>query len=172
MLKDKYKAIDIANWFLWKNAVEKSEIIDNSDGEEVYEGITHLKLQKLIYFAQGIYLAYTDNALFKEKIQAWQHGPVVPNVYSLFSVYGKDEISKKLSKEELDTISQIEKDNDISMVLNYVYNNFGIYTAWQLREISHEVNGPWDITVKEKGLNSEIDKKLMKNYFKKYVSEA
>lgn len=52
------------------------------------EPITNLKLQKLLYYAQGWHLVFFDKPLFKESIQAWVHGPVVPSVYSQFKGYG------------------------------------------------------------------------------------
>ena len=46
-------------------------------------GITNLKLQKLIYYAQAWFLALHDEALFDDPIEAWVHGPVVPEVFSI-----------------------------------------------------------------------------------------
>lgn len=40
-----------------------------------------LGLQKLLYYAQGWSLAVLDAELFDSPIEAWQHGPVVPEVY-------------------------------------------------------------------------------------------
>ncbi|KJV77587.1 hypothetical protein RHORCCE3_2148 [Rickettsia hoogstraalii str. RCCE3] len=63
---------DVANYFL--------VLVDREAGDS----ITQLKLQKLIYFAQGIYLALFDKVLFEEEIKAWKHGPVVPALCSIF----------------------------------------------------------------------------------------
>ena len=52
------------------------------------EPITNLKLQKLLYYAQGWHLAFFDKPLFRDSIEAWVHGPVVPSVYSLFKGHG------------------------------------------------------------------------------------
>ena len=49
--------------------------------EEIGDLISNLKLQKLVYYAQGFYLALHDEALFPEDIEAWTHGPVVPVLY-------------------------------------------------------------------------------------------
>ena len=46
-----YSAIDIAKWFLNENRSRMND--EDSDY------ITHLKLQKLLYYAQGCYLAVT-----------------------------------------------------------------------------------------------------------------
>jgi uncharacterized phage-associated protein len=37
--------------------------------------ITNLKLQKLLYYTQAWYLAFTGQPLFSESIEAWVHGP-------------------------------------------------------------------------------------------------
>ena len=39
------------------------------------------KLQKLCYYAQAWSLVWDDELLFKEDIEAWAHGPVVPDLY-------------------------------------------------------------------------------------------
>ncbi len=39
--------------------------------------MTHLKLQKLIYYVQGFALVILKTPLFNERMEAWPHGPVV-----------------------------------------------------------------------------------------------
>lgn len=43
--------------------------------------ITHLKLQKILYYLQGEVAAKFKEMLFPENIEAWQYGPVVRVVY-------------------------------------------------------------------------------------------
>jgi len=40
-----------------------------------------MKLQKLVYYAQAWSLVWEDRPLFGERIEAWAHGPVVPELY-------------------------------------------------------------------------------------------
>ena len=49
--------------------------------EDDGELITNLKLQKLLYYAQGYSLAILDRPIFPEKIEHWTHGPVVHEIY-------------------------------------------------------------------------------------------
>ena len=58
-------ANDIANWFLNENRKQ----LNFEDSEY----ITNLKLQKLLYYAQGCYLAKYDKVLFKDDFVAWEH---------------------------------------------------------------------------------------------------
>jgi len=49
-----------------------------------------MKLQKLVYYSQAWSLVWDERPLFREKIEAWANGPVVPELYQahkgLFSV--------------------------------------------------------------------------------------
>lgn len=44
-MRTKYNAMDIAQWFLWYNDYQKNVQLDADDIYDVYEGITHLKVQ-------------------------------------------------------------------------------------------------------------------------------
>ena len=44
--------------------------------------MTAMKLQKLVYYAQAWSLVWDDEPLFKERIEAWANGPVVPSLYA------------------------------------------------------------------------------------------
>lgn len=48
--------------------------------------ITHLKLQKLLYFLYGEYLARTGKLLIEEHFEAWQYGPVIPKFMTIIKI--------------------------------------------------------------------------------------
>ena len=70
-----------------------------------------------------------------------------------------------MGRVEEKILNDIENDTKANNILNLTYNNFAIYTAWQLREMTHEDKSPWDITQKNKGLTEVIDIELIKEYF-------
>src|ERR1700743_3270603 len=55
--------------------------------------ITQMKLQKIVYFAQGVYLNLFNKPLVREAFQAWKFGPVVPDIYRIFKFYGSKPIT-------------------------------------------------------------------------------
>ena len=61
-------------------------------GIEDCNPVTQMKLQKLVYFAQGFNLALDRGALIKERFQAWEYGPVVPEIYAQYKIYGSNPI--------------------------------------------------------------------------------
>ena len=166
-MRDRITAYDVANWFLWYNQVQQMKYESDNDNYDVYEGLTHLKIQKLLYYADGLNLVINNNPLFKEKIYAWPHGPVVREVYEKLSGYGRNEINFDIN--EFAKIQKMNSDNSLYDLLVSVYDNYAGYTAWQLREKSHVAGGPWQITVDTKGMQKEIDAKLIKRYFEKIV---
>lgn len=148
----KYSAFDIANWFLLHNE-ERTE--NGADG------ISNLKLQKLLYYAQGASLALNGRALFNEAIYAWKHGPVVPDVYYKFSKYGADSIPVSEGSEAVDMSF-----DDVDL-LEQVYDIFGQFSAWKLRDLTHRET-PWQTTEQ----SAIIDNEKIKQYFLEHYITA
>lgn len=123
-----YSATDVARYFIY--LASQAFVGDNKERE----GITNLKLQKILYFAQAYYLAKFNKPLFNNHIEAWEYGPVVPDVYRKFKNYGSRPI---FSKEDESSVS--EKDKEI---LKEVWETFGGYSASRLVDIAH-AHTPW-----------------------------
>lgn len=118
-----YQPIDIANWFL--------AATDRDAGDS----ITHLKLQKLVYYAQAWALVLLEDELFTEDFQAWVHGPVLPSLYHAFSKYGWQALPAP--DDEL-----IDFPEEVKQVLIDVYNTYGGLHAKRLEELTHQ-EPPW-----------------------------
>lgn len=142
-----HTALQVAKWFLAYNR--------NATTEEGAEYISNLKLQKLLYYAQGSFLAVTDRPLFDDMIVAWQHGPVVESVYHEYKSNGANGIP---FDEDFDFSGFSEDENNL---LKEVYDTFGQYSAWKLRNMTHEER-PW----RETEQNAVISQQLIKDYFK------
>lgn len=64
--------------------------------------INNLRLQKILYFANARNIVETGKPLFKEAMEKWKYGPVIPTVYHEYKQYGAFEISKdKIAKDIL-----------------------------------------------------------------------
>lgn len=117
-----FSASGVAKYFIWKASKEG-------------KSITNKKLQKLLYYAQGWYLAVKDRPLFKEDIQAWVHGPAIPSVYEQYKQFGYEGINILVNTEE---ISPLMKDD----LLNEVWKVYGKYDAEYLEMLTHNEK-PW-----------------------------
>ena len=154
-----YKATDIANWILYRNQLDL-------DFKEEAEPITNLKLQKLLYYMQGIHLAVNDEPLFEDEITAWKHGPVVECVYYKFSKFRAAPIEMDIPDDEMETVNCILQDPETDQLLNQVYDHYSAYSAWGLRNMTHNER-PW----KETEQNHNIDQDLIKEFFKEDIIE-
>lgn len=166
-----YSALDIATWFIYKTNAEIKENQTNNDTYEVYEGLTHLKLQKLLYYAQGVYLSLFGESLFNDAIEAWSHGPVIRQVYDTFSSKGRDEITVDDAPSDISIVREIEADAQVREALNMVYDNFAIYTAWQLRNMTHQVGSPW-YQYYLPNRNRTIPNDVIQRYFETEIMEG
>jgi len=142
-------AIEVARYFLSLTDEDAGELISN------------LKLQKLLYYAQGFHLAIYDEPLFPEPIEAWAHGPVVEDVYHQYKKYGSSPIP--LEEVDFDVFNQEQ-----SEFLNEIYTTFGQYSAWKLREMTHD-EPPWKDTYNEDAPGTIITHEALLGYFKNYV---
>ena len=144
------KALDIAKYFLYLAREDDSG-----------DTISNLKMQKMLYYAQGECLALLDKPLFEENIKAWEHGAVVPQVYNAFKRYGRNSISF----DELDDFNtDFIKDEKIYELLLYVYDKYMCFSASSLRNKNHK-EPTWQNTYK-KGLSNTIKNEDIKSYFK------
>ena len=146
-----YKALTIAEWLVFHS-------LKMNDAE-----FTHMKLQKLLYYMQGAFLALKDEPLFEDTIIAKQHGPVVPNVYNCYKKFGRE----RILPDVLDSAPENIIEADDSIILSAIYDIYGPYTASQLRNKSHSEQ-PWIATPKE----SEIKKDIIKQFFKEVFADV
>ena len=116
---------DVANLFI--------QLANQSEDDQM----TNLKLNKLLYFAQGAYLARAGRPLFQNDIEAWKLGPVVPEIYRKYRVCGKNPIA-----EEEDFNSANLTESELDAILD-VMREFGKYTGSTLVTITHAQGTPW-----------------------------
>lgn len=145
--KSIYKAENVAKYLIY---LASQVFID----DKKREGITNLKLQKVLYFAQAYYLAKLDRPLFNDKFEAWNYGPVVPAVYRKFKSYGSRSI---ISEKDESTLSDTDKE-----IIKKIWDTFGGYSAGRLVEIVH-AHTPW----KEANIsdNKTISQKAIRDYY-------
>ena len=93
-----------------------------------------LKLQKLLYFTQGISFCLNDEEFFEEQFDAWVHGPVVPSVYHQYKHYGYNPIDVTHHLHDI-TEKQLK-------TLEYVKEYYGKFDGKYLEELTHRQT-PW-----------------------------
>jgi len=134
-------------------------------GIECISPISQMKLQKMVYFAQGVNLATNDAPIIKQTIEAWKYGPVVPIIYSDYKLYGS------LPINDVDLIYNFPKD-EIKNIdpkslesLNYTWQATSHLTAEELANWTHIVGSPWQRVYNPNANGVPIPNDLIKSYF-------
>lgn len=118
-----FAAFDVAKWFINR--------VDRDSGDS----ITHLKVQKLLYFAEAWHQVLRGEDLFDEQFEAWAHGPVVRDVYTKLADYGWQALGPIDPPPPAFPVSTME-------ALELVVDLYDQFTAKQLEEMTH-ADGPW-----------------------------
>ena len=116
--------------------------------------LTPLKLQKLLYLAQGWSFVWDDIAAFEDDFCAWQYGPVNERVYEYFKKYGRSEIPESEGILELEDV-------DVEDTLDAIWREYGGISAYDLVELTHKQE-PWRHAYSE---GIRITNNSIKEYF-------
>jgi len=151
------------------NSLFLSEYITEKIGS-----LSHLKLQKLLYYVEAYHLAYFDQSIIEDDFEAWVHGPVSRKLYNALKDYsvlynevqyvkGSDEYTPKEIIHTMITKDQL-------VLVNDVIDSLGIHSATELENFTHS-ELPW--IEARRGLSDAdkstrlISKETMKLYYKK-----
>ena len=145
------------------NVIQVAEYILSAKGY-----ITPMKLQKLVYYSQAWHLAWTEQPLFSEKIEAWRDGPVAPKLFELHKGHFKMEpgfFAKKARRRSVTQLSADEKD-----VIDRVLAYYGERDPHWLSQLTH-LEPPWKQARKRAGIidgensSEEISHQSMFEYY-------
>jgi uncharacterized phage-associated protein len=113
--------------------------------------VTNLALQKLLYFAHGLYLTQTKKPLVTGYFEAWKYGPVHPSIYNAFKEEGPSAITSRAKGKDPLTgrPRSIRKVDDYEVVdlVRHLLRSFGTMSPGRLVDLSHAKNSPWDYIV-------------------------
>lgn len=145
-------ANEIADFFISRSDPEAGDVM------------TQLKIQKLLYYAQGWHLAAVDRPLFAEEVRALPHGPVVMEVLERF----KGRQWNPIMPNEVDTDPELLEENpgvDFAL-LEEIWDEYGQYSAKWLENQTH-TESPWIDAMEEKkaGGSDLITHQAMRDFF-------
>jgi uncharacterized phage-associated protein len=109
-----------------------------------YGPMSHLKLQRLLFYCDAYHLAYFDKELITDKFEAWVHGPVSRKVYGslkdkymLYEELTYSNNTKEDVDKEFEKLTQDQQDFVIS-ILEELY-------TWTMFELGASIRNekPW-----------------------------
>lgn len=125
------------------NAIDLAEYIishfSNISTNPIEGDLTNLKLQKLLYYIQTLYLKRYNTFLFDDVIEAWSYGPVIPSVYHKYKKFGRNVL-------DTDSPNMLLLDKEIKILVDEVIKDKGRYTGFALMEMTHNEKA-WNLAM-------------------------
>lgn len=133
--------------------------------------IDPLQMQKLVYLVEGWCLGAADRSMFADPIEAWDYGPVVPDLYYALRRFGASPIQGELLDYDYASESIVRADGafdpEEAAIVETVWDIYGALSGPQLINLTHQPGSPWDMTRKNNRgeRNARIDRDTIKHWF-------
>lgn len=115
------------------------------------ESLTHLKLQKLLYYSY-VWSLVDGKPLLHNAFAKWKHGPVSPEVYKVYKHYYDNLIP-------LENLSYTKVPKQQKEIINFVVANYGKFSAITLSSMTHQ-DEPWKKTEVSETISDDSVKKF------------
>lgn len=119
--------------------------------------INNIQLQKILYFIQINFIINYSKIAFKDDIEAWEYGPVVPSVYREFMSEGICKIIRVYPNYDY-RICDMDKE-----LINAVIDKCIKISMWDLVSETQVKDSPW-AKVYKKGKRKIIPRDLLIQY--------
>jgi uncharacterized phage-associated protein len=127
--------------------------------------VSMMKLIKLVFFAHGWMLGITGRPLSSQAPEAWQYGPVFRTLYDALPYQGAMVINQPIKSVLGSQLIQSDFSQDELNLMRRIVDVYGSMGAYELSDLTHEVNSPWHTVIQTAGKFSAISNELIQNYF-------
>ncbi|MCX7585008.1 Panacea domain-containing protein [Phenylobacterium sp. 58.2.17] len=122
--------------------------------------LTPMQVLKLVYIAHGWMLGLHGRALIRDRVEAWQYGPVIPVLYNAMRRFGGSAVAGRLAASP-ETLTAEEED-----IVEQVYAEYGRFTGPQLSRLTHAIDTPWDLTYRPGEFGVQISDDLVEDHYR------
>lgn len=139
-----YSALSVAQYIILREAEEGRPV-------------SNLRLQKLLYFVEAYFFLSTGEPCFVDRMEAWDFGPVVPEVYHKYKRFGS-----MIIQETDDSLAQEIELSDQEKI-DEMLDACADKSTRELVEITHQQE-PWKSAYRNK-FSNEITQESIRNLF-------
>lgn len=108
-------------------------------GHDAGRPLTHIEVQKLLFFLEGWHLAIAGDRLFDEDFQAWANGPVIETIHDRMLRYSAHSIPRSEIKSlDFTVLGSLTLD-----LISRVFKTYRQYDPGALIGFTHLPGTPW-----------------------------
>jgi uncharacterized phage-associated protein len=130
------------------------------------DALTPMQILKLVYMAHGWMLGLVGRPLIKEEVEAWQYGPVIPELYNAIRKYKSHPVSELIGG--VDGLLDAEERH----IVDQVYQIYGHRTGPALSRITHQPDSPWAKVYRPGSFGLEIPNDLIEDHYAMLAKRA
>ena len=119
-----------------------------------------LQIIKLTYLCHGWMLGLVGKPLSAQPVEAWQYGPVIPDVYNGLKRFGGGHI--KIGRLDFNDGNFTESEKYLMLQVFNIYDDF---TGIELSQVTHAEETPWYTIWNKYECNTIIPDPLIQEYF-------
>lgn len=123
------------------------------------DALTPMQILKLVYMAHGWMLGLVGRPLIKEEVEAWQYGPVIPELYNALRRYKSQPVSALI--EGVGS----ELDAQETHIVDQVYQIYGHRSGPALSRLTHQAGSPWAKVYTRGSFGVEIPNDLIEDHY-------
>lgn len=132
--------------------------------------LSPMKLVKLVYMAHGWMLGIYGRPLIEDTVEAWQYGPVIPDLYEQVKRFGEQPVV-------LQHLHQAEDpegfDHTEQSIMDQVHDIYGKYPAMTLSAMTHARGTPWKKVHGKRRVGAVISNDLIEqHYYDLYIEHG
>ena len=100
--------------------------------------LTHLEIQKLVYFAHARMLSLHKEPLISGAFQAWRYGPVVRQLYTALKDNGANQVREPIPAGPPPQFTRRARD-----IIAWSFNRYSHLSGIELSKLTHAPEAPW-----------------------------
>jgi uncharacterized phage-associated protein len=127
--------------------------------------LNQMRLQKLVYIANGWNLAINREPLTDSRIEAWDGGPVYRVIWNHIRDFGFNMKNRwLLTKPDGEPFEANLSDSEKS-VIQHVWKRYGGYSGIELSRMTHQEGTPWSNAYFGRGQNAALSQDDIQQHF-------
>ncbi len=130
------------------------------------DALTPMQVLKLVYIAHGWMLGLHGRPLISEEVQAWQYGPVIPELYNAIRQFKSQPVSQRVRGGEG------KLDPQEASIVAQVYEIYGKKSGPALSRLTHQLGGPWHRVYRPGSFGDVIPNDLIEDHYATLAKRA
>ncbi len=130
------------------------------------DALTPMQILKLVYMAHGWMLGLMGRPLIREEVEAWQYGPVIPELYRAMRHHKSQPVKQLIGGAEG------ALDADETHIVDQVYQIYGQRTGPALSRLTHQADSPWAKVYRPGSFGLEIPNDIIEDHYAMLAKRA